>query len=134
MEEEKPQPVRSRPVLLSVFCLFSFVYFFLLFTFLLIALFYSGRISEVARTYLPEAEITKTQVFLLFTSGILLHGTAFAGTLLIWKLKRMGYLLLTLSCLIMASYQLFQPRINITSTGVYILLILLFGLFYRRLQ
>lgn len=134
MEEEKPQALLPRPVFLSVICLFSFVFFLILTMLFLISLFFSGRISDVIMTYLPEEEMTKTQVFLFITAGLVLHGSALTGTVLIWKLKKAGYLFLGIPCLIMASYQLFQPQITVAMTGIYILMILLFGLFYRRLR
>ncbi len=134
MEEAKPQPLLHRPAFLSVICIFSFVYFLLLFLFFLTALFFSGWIAEVTLSYLSEEELTKSQVIVLLLSASLLHGTALVGTLLIWKLKRWGYYLLGIPCLIMASYQLFQPQIAITTTGIYIFLIVLFGLFFRKLH
>ncbi len=134
MEEVKPQPLLPRPPFLSVICIFSFVYFLLLFILFLIALFVSGWIAEVTLSYLPEEELTKSQVIFLLFSASILHGTAFIGILGIWKLKRWGYFLLGIPCLIIASYQLFQPQIAITSTGIYIFLIVLFGLFFRKLH
>jgi len=134
MEELKPHAVLPRTLFLSVLCLFSFVYFLLIFFLFLIALFYSGWISEVVITYLPSEGFTKIQIILLLLAGLLLHGTAFTGTVFLWKLKKMGYFLLALPCFIMAVFQLIQPRIGVAFTGVYILVIILFGLFYRRLR
>ena len=134
MEEEKPLPLLPRPILLSIICIFSFVYFFLLSILFLTTLFFSGWIADVTLLYLPAEELTKIQVFLLLLTAAILHGTAFTGTLFIWRLKKLGYFLLGIPCLIMASYQLFQPQISVTYTGIYILLIIIFGLFFRRLR
>ena len=130
----EPVQVKSRPVLLTVLCLFSFVYFALLSFLFFIFVFYSGRIAVVRNLYIPEDKFTGSQLLFILVAGFLMHLAAFAGTFLIWFLRRAGFWLLALSCLVMALYQILQPHISLGTTGVYIILIPFFGLFFRRLH
>jgi hypothetical protein len=121
-----------RPLLLSILCLFSFVYFGLLTLFFSIGAFYSGWITTVTNQYLPGEEFTKTGVLAIFFAIAAFHALAFAGTIYIWKLRKAGYYMLGAACLAITSYQLTQPRISLTTTAVYIALILLFGFFIKK--
>jgi hypothetical protein len=139
-EELKPDEAgitltfKPRPLLLTILCLVSFVYFALLSLFFFTGLFNAGWITRVTNQYVTTENYSKTQVLLVFGSGFLLHALAFTGTLLIWKLHKAGYYFLGLSCLIIATYQLINPLTAITSTAIYIFLILIFGIFYNRLR
>jgi hypothetical protein len=126
--------VKSRSIVLSIFCLFGFVYFALLSILLLLATVYSGRITEVTNKYIPNGSVSRSHNLMVFIAGALLHMTAFAGLILIWNTRKVGYFLLSIPCLIVASWYLFQPRISISSTLTYILFIFIFGFFYRRLR
>ena len=130
----KPGPVISRPVFLTILCLFSFVFFGILSIILFLGVFWSGWITQVTNQYDPPENFTKNQILIYLLAGFLLHALSFAGTILIWKLKRSGYYLLGFSCLVMATIQTYQPEVSISTTGVYIILILLFGIFFRRLH
>jgi len=125
---------KSRPFGLSVFCLFGFVYFALLSLLFMLAIFYSGWITNVTNKYVPAEAVTRTQVILVFITGALLHGVAFAGLILIWKMRKLGYLLLCVPCLAVASYHLFQSQISISATIFYISFIIIFGFYYRCLR
>jgi len=125
---------RSRPLVLSVLCIFGFVYFALLFLLFILASFYSGWITGVTIKYVPAETLTGTQLLLVFIIGAILHGTAFSGLVLIWNLKKAGYYLLGIPCFMVALYHLLQPQISVSYTIFYILFIFIFGLFYRRLN
>jgi hypothetical protein len=134
IEQGQPGPVKSRPVFLTALCLFSFVYFGLLTLLLFLGLFNSGWITGVMNQYLETAGYTKMQTIIVFGAGFLLHGLGFTGILLIWNLRKTGYYLLGLSCLVIAAYQLLNPMTAITSTAAYIIFILLFGIFFNSLK
>lgn len=139
MEESQQSPqLHEEPVkrpfgltLLSVFTIVFFGIFSLLF---LVSLFYSGALTRVINQYLPEHPASRSQVFLLTLAGFLLHAAALTGIFLILKLKKTGYLIFGISTLIIGIYQLFQDKISFLTTSVYILFILLFGLFYKKLK
>ena len=121
-----------RPILLTVLCLFSFVFYGLISTFLLLAFFFSGWISEVRNSYLPDLTDSKGTIILIIITGLLLHMVSLFGSIKIWYSRKSGYLMLSISSLIIALYQLFSDRISVFTTAVYIILILLFGIYYRR--
>jgi hypothetical protein len=127
-------PVKSRPVFLTILCLFSYIFFSVLTILFCLGIFWSEWVTRVINQYSHPEIYTKTQILILFFAGFLLHLLAFIGSVLIWNLRKTGYYLLGLSCLIVATLQSFQPQIAVTTTAVYILLLLLFGIFFRRLH
>jgi hypothetical protein len=124
--------VKPRPVLLSVLCIFSFVYFGLLSVLFLAGLYNASAIASVTGIYTPGEMFSKSEIRLLFTGGMLLHLIGFAGVVLLWRLRKTGYYILGLSCIIIASFQTFRPDISVTTTAIYVLMIFLFGVFYKR--
>jgi hypothetical protein len=121
-----------RPFLLTLLCLFSFVFYGLISIFLLLAFFFSGWISEVRNSYLPDRTESKGTIIFIIVTGLLLHLVALYGSINIWHRRKSGYLMLSISTLIIALYQLFSDKISVFTTAVYILLIVLFGIYYRR--
>jgi hypothetical protein len=122
----------QRPIFLTVLCLFSFVFYGMISTFLLLAFFFSGWISEVRNSYLPDRTESKGTIILIIIMGLLLHLVSFFGSIKMWYRRKSGYLMLSISTLIIALYQLFSDRISVFTTAVYIILIVLFGIYYRR--
>lgn len=125
---ERPE---TRPVLLTIFCLSTFVFFVTLSVLFFIGIIYSDLITGVTDQYIPENKYSTSQFRVLFIAGFLLHALAFAGVILIWRLKKAGYYLLGVSCLVIASFQLFQPGFTVASTSVYIFILICFGMFYK---
>ncbi|MCX6245675.1 MAG: hypothetical protein NTU98_13355 [Bacteroidetes bacterium] len=129
-----PESFPPRPFLLTLLCLFSYIFFGLISLIFLAALFYSGSITWMVLRYTPENPMTRTGIFFYIFGGFLFHALSFTGTLLIWKLKKKGYFLFGVSTLIIAVYQLFSSRISPLTTAVYIFLILAFGFFLRKMR
>jgi hypothetical protein len=140
MEEISSQPQNTRedliqrPFLLTVLCLFSFVFFGLISVFFLLALLYSGSITDMVLKYAPEYSVKSYTVLFYILGGLLLHALSLTGTILIWKMKRLGYLLFGTSSLIISIYQLFSTKISPLTTAFYIALILAFGFFLKKLK
>jgi hypothetical protein len=126
--------IKPRPLLLSLLCVCCFVYFFVLTILFILGIFNTGWITHVMNQYLSTDGQTNLQTGLILGSGFVLHGVAFAGIWLIWKLRKTGYYFLGVSCLIICAIQLLLPSTAITSTAVYIVITFLFGLFYNRLH
>lgn len=124
----------NRPVFLTILCLSTFVFFAIVSVLSLAGIFYSDWITGVTNKYLPEDKYSNAEFRILFISGFLLHAMALSGTILIWRLKRIGYYFTAISCLIIACYQLFNTTTAITSTATYVILIFLFGIFYKQLN
>ena len=132
--KETGQMKLKRPFLLTVISLFSFVFFGFISILLLLAVLNSGWITEVVNKYTPENMESPTKMFAFVLVGFLLHATSFTGTVLLWMMKRKGYIIFAVSSLAIAAYQLFQTKISFITTAVYIILIILFGVFYKRLR
>ena len=122
---------RVRPILLGVFCIFSFVFFGTLSLLLLLSVFYSGWISDVIDQY-TRYSYSKTHILMITLGGLILHFIAFTGILQMWYLKKSGYWLFSISVLIIGVYQLFHHTIPVSYTLLYISLVILFGLFYGK--
>jgi hypothetical protein len=131
---QKHRHKQGRPVFLSVICIFAFVFYGLISLLFLFALFSSGWISEVRNKYLPEGTETKQMIILITAGGFLLHIISLFGSIYIWNRRKSGYLLLSVSSLIIALFQLFSDKISVFNTAVYIFIIVLFGIYYRRLH
>jgi hypothetical protein len=125
---------KSRPILLSLLCMVSFVFFFMFSMLFLAGMLKAEWITGVTNQYLLADHTTRSHTMLVFGAGFLLHAAAFTGTVFIWNLRKSGYYILGISCLTVASYQLFNPLTVIASTAIYIVLILSFGIFFKRLN
>jgi len=130
----KSGPVKTRPVLMTVLCLFSFVFFAIMAVLFFAGIFWSDWITSVTNQYAPPGLYALSTIRLIFTGGFLLHALAFTGSILLWNMRKGGYYLLAISCILIASFQLIQPQIAVTTTAVYILLLLMFGIFFRWLH
>ena len=133
-EEDRPQQkhIHTRPFFLTLLCLVAFVFYGLLSGFFLSALFLSGWISEVRSKYLPESAESKSTIIIITVLGLILHLISLFGSINMWYRRKSGYLMLSVSTMIIALFQLFSDRISIFTTAVYILFIILFGIYYKR--
>ncbi len=134
--DSTPEPLREkgRPVILSLLALFSMIYFALLSILFLLCLSYSSAIVRVRALYNPNNGFTGSHLQLFFGVSFLLHLGAFAGALLIWKLRKNGYYLLALSCLLLFISHLFLSQLSPGASLVYIILPILLGVFFPRLH
>jgi hypothetical protein len=123
---------QPRPVFLSVISIFAFVFYGVISLLFLFALFSSGWISEVRNKYLPDGTESKQMIILITAAGFLLHLTSLIGSINIWYRRKFGYLMLSISTLVIALFQLFSERISIFTTAVYLCFIVLFGIYYKR--
>jgi len=133
MEDMQVTPSKP-PFLLSLLCVFSFVFFGLISLLFLTSLFYSGSIIRIINEYIPERPVAPARVILIVIAGFILHGAAFTGTVLMLKMKKTGYVVFGIAVLIICIYQLFQDKISLFITLFYIILIILFGLFYKKFR
>ena len=124
---------RYRAMLLKIVCLFSFVLFGIIILFCIAGIFGSAWISEVITHYLPKGSTySQGSVILVASLGALLHGVAFFGVVRIWSKKRKGYMIFSVASFIITLIFLFSDKISLPTTGVYIFLVIFFGLYYRR--
>jgi hypothetical protein len=133
-EIPQPLPVNKRPVLLTIICLFGWVYFFVLSSLFLLGLLRSGWVTEALNLYAPVSLYSKTTVTLILGINALLHILAFSGIIIMWNLRKYGYYIFGGSVLVIAFYQLYMPHVAFSATFIYIVLLVLFGLYFRRFR
>ena len=121
-------------MLLTALCLFSFTFFGLISLLLLVGLLWSGSFLTLINTYVTGEPVSFGGVFSSLLAMFLLTGAAFAGTVMMWRLKRTGYFVFGIPVLAICSYQLFRPEVNVFSTALLISLLFLFGIFYKKLH
>jgi len=114
--------------------MFTFVFFGLISILFLLAIFNSGWITDVVNKYTPGNLESRAKMIMFVLSGFILHASSFTGSVMMWMMKRKGYLVFAVSCLIISVYQLFQTKISFMTTAVYIVLIILFGFFYKKFR
>jgi hypothetical protein len=140
MEEISTTPGKTheeaakRPFLLTVLCLFSFVFFGLISVLFFFALLYSGSIADMVLRYAPENPLSRIIILFYILGGFLLHGLSLASIIFIWKMRRLGYILFAISSLMIAGYQIFATQISPLTTAFYIGFILVFGFFLKKLK
>ena len=78
--------------------------------------------------------IEDLSVFGYLLGGLILHMLSLTGIILIWNMRRTGYLVFGVSSLIISGYQLFASQISPLTTAVYIALVILFGVFMKKLR
>jgi hypothetical protein len=131
---DKGHEKENRPFPLTILCLFAFVFYGLIALLFLFALFYSASITDMVLRYAPEDSSSGISVIFYTLGGFILHAVSFSGIILIWKMKKTGYWFFGISSLMIASYQLFATRISPVTTAFYIGLIVLTGIFYRKMK
>jgi hypothetical protein len=133
--DEITSPVeKPRPVFLTALCLFSMVYFGIFSILFLAGLFKLSTITRVMDQYLSTGAHAMPPAAWIFGAGFFLHALALAGVVMIWRLRRPGYYFLGISCLAIAVLQMINPTAAVSSTAIYVIYILIFGIFYRRLK
>lgn len=101
---------------------------------LVISLFYAGSFRSLLNTYLAGATLNTSGVFLIIASLFIVYACAFAGILLMWRLRRKGFYLFVGAVLILGVFQLFSNDFSFLSTTILIILLLFFSLFFRKLH
>jgi hypothetical protein len=132
--DQTSERLYNRSAILTVLCLIAYVFFGFLSVLFLTGAMYSEWISMVTNQYMPEEQYTTTELRFVFLAGFMLHFSALIGAVFIWRLKISGYYILGIACLVIAAYQLLSPNFTAASTIIYILFLIGFGIFYRRLN
>ncbi|MCX6273336.1 MAG: hypothetical protein NTU44_19370 [Bacteroidetes bacterium] len=99
-ESNRPEPVRSRPVFLSVLCIMTFIGSgFIFFSFLFVWAFYRLilEMADLPQFQMPGIEIFKNSPRWVFFAGAVFYGASFIGAILIWHLKKAGFHVYTLA-------------------------------------
>jgi hypothetical protein len=124
----------KRSFLLTVLCLFAFVFFGIISVLFLLALLNTGSIIDMVYRYAPEKTSNGFNVLFYTLGGFVLHAISLTGIIYIWKMRKLGYKLFGISSLIIAGYQLLLTQISPLTTAFYVALIIAFGLFLKKMK
>lgn len=129
-----PVPVaiqHRRPLLLSVVCIFSFVFYGLLAVLFGLALINSGLIRTAILEYTPD-RYSSAGIVAFMAGGLVLHLAAFTGLIGVWRMRKWGLVVSGGAALLIASLSLVIPDGALWPVVVNILLLLLTGVFVRK--
>jgi hypothetical protein len=100
----------KRPLLISITCIFSFVYNAIILLSLLFAGFFPRTISNILNQYHDQINLGPFWFYVFLVLGIFVFGLAFYSILLLWKMKRKGILFFLISQLVIIGLlSLFSP-------------------------
>lgn len=134
MEAPQPLPKPKRPVFLTIICLFGLVYFFVFSILFLSGFFFAGWVTDAINLYTPVDRYSGNNVRLIMGMFSLLFILSLSGIIAMWNMRRYGYYIFGISSLILASFQLFQPKVSFSGPVFFIVLLILFGLYFRRFR
>jgi hypothetical protein len=125
---------RTRPFFFSILCVVVFVYSGFFIVFFITAMIFHNWITRVLNDYLPERDITASDILLITITGILLYSLTFFAAILLWKQKRTGLYIYIISSILISGIPFLFGISNIISVIVFAALIVSFIPFYRRLN
>jgi hypothetical protein len=134
MEAPKPLPKPERPFALTLLCLFAGVYFFILAALFVAGFFYSGWVTQAINIYSPVIKNSQVSVSLALALLSLLFILGVAGIFLMFRMRRTGYYIFGISSFLLAAIQLFKPVLSFSGPIIFILFLILFGLYFRRFR
>jgi len=129
-----PLPKHDRPFLMTILCLFSWVYFGLLFALFITGLIYSGWVTDAINLYTDVSQYSKIGVSLVLGISSVMFLLALTGSVLLWKMRRPGLYVFGISALLLICLQIYRPGLSFSGAGISIALFILFALYYRRLR
>lgn len=127
-------PPKGRPYLLSLICIFTFTWYFIYTLFFAAGFLFSSWVSKAMEVYSPEKGFNPNMVKASLGILSLLFIGALTGTFLMWRMSRKGYYLFGISSLGIASVQFGFPSFSFAGILVPVILIFLYGLFFRRFR
>ncbi|MBC8484539.1 MAG: hypothetical protein H8D45_00655 [Bacteroidetes bacterium] len=133
-EEQDLLIKKQRPFFLSILCVAVFVYSGLFTLLFLTGIIFNKWLTTILNDFLPERNFNSTLILLLNLSGVILYGLSFLGAFYIWKLKLHGFYIYMISTIILIIAPYFIGLGSTINTIVFLLLILLPGMYYRKLH
>ncbi len=124
----------GRPLIITICCIFSFIFNGILIIGLTTILFFPGYLTRSFGQYLPEINLQLTTSYLILVSGILLFGVTFTGAIYIWKLRRLGLYLYLPAKLSFLIFLIFTSNYSVYNIGISVFLIVVFLLYRKRYE
>lgn len=134
MTEKQSTKHSGRPFFLSALSFAFLVYAGFLTVLFLISIFSNKWLTNVLSDFLPEMILTRTNVFSFSLTGFILYGLSSLGTILILRLKRIGFYLILFSTLLIILIPHLMGFGSTEASIVFSAVIILFAIFFRKLQ
>jgi hypothetical protein len=133
-ETPKPLPTGRRPFFLTLLCIFAGIYYFLFAALFTAGFFFSGWVTNAINMYAPVVLYSKAGVTLTLAGLSLLFILSFTGIVVMFFMRRPGYWIFGVSSLLLSAVQLFRPTLSFSGPVMFILFLILFGLYFRRFR
>ena len=130
---KETKEVSIRPWILSILCIVFFVHTALLSVLFLMAAFFNSWLTDVINNYMEGSSFEKTPVLLFTITGFILYSISFVGTYYIWQMKKKGLVILFISVFSILLFTFIIGAGSVLNYLVYLFLLALFSLFYKRL-
>ena len=128
------QVTTKKPFILSLLCIVFFVHSAIMALLFLSGMIFNSWLTEVVNNYSERRSFGNTQILIFSIIGFLLYGVSFIGTWYLWKMKKKGLLILSISVfLILASTYIIGAG-SLTNSIIYVFLLLFLTLSYRKLN
>ena len=127
-------PIRPRrPVVLTILCVFSFAYYATKASLMLLGVLNAGWIAGILRAYEADPGSSGPGPLLTFLGLFIMNSVLVLSTFYIWKMRRLGYLVFGSLVLVIAAFKLVTNLGSTLGVAVDIVLLVLFGIFYRKM-
>jgi len=133
-ENEKEKPLPKRPFFLSILGTAYLVYAVFLTIVFLIAILRNVWITEVLTDYLPDISLTRMNVFVFSLAAMGLYILSGIGVIMMLRLKKAGFYLFLIATLLIILVPHLLGFGSWLATGIFIVVLLLFAIFLRKMQ
>ncbi len=128
------QETIKRHWLLSILCVVFFVHSAILAMLFLSSIFFNTWLTEVINNFNENNSFGNSRVLFFSMIGFLLYGASFIGTWYLWHLKKKGLYILSISVFSILLFTYIIGADSLINSVIYIILLLLLALFYRKLN
>lgn len=133
-ETEDQAQSTQRPFFLSILCFSVFVYSVVFILIFLFTIIFHNWVFTVLNDFLPGNGIDKQVILYLSIIGVLLYIGSFIGALYMWKLKRIGLFIYSLSTIFTIALPYIFGYGSIINLITFTILVLGFSLYLKLLK
>jgi hypothetical protein len=128
------QVTTKKPFMLSLLCIVFFVHSAIMALLFLTGMIFNSWLTEVVNNYSERGSFGNTQILIFSIIGFSLYGVSFIGTWHLWKMKKKGLLILSISVFLILASTYFIGAGSLTNSIIYVFLLLFLTFFYRKLN
>lgn len=126
--------INQRPFFLSVILVSLFVYSGTMSIIFLLASIFNKWISNTLSDFFPEKNIDPGNILMLSLIAFVLTATSFAGVYLMWRLKKKGLFIFSISALLFIGYPYLLGFGNYLSIFIILTVVVIVFLFWKKFK